>query len=335
MVSDKEEKGVMLLPYDAHNHIQLGPTPLKSVIVNNSNSSGNFFQICLSGMAVMSTHPRDFQSVLQLRQQYPTILPCLGVHPWFLHELTPSDWNLTTPSVSTLTTTQKIPQWVANLEELLIEHPYAPVGEIGLDNFHFDGDKFGKDHIKELTTPLSTQVEALEYQLTLATTYQRPVSLHCVRAIGKIMEVITKVQRINGLPPCIYFHAFAGKAATVTQLIKSYEKSSKKNKQVKSATTTMTKLYFGFAPIINFSSPKTLEVIKTVGLDRLVLETDHEDAAKVPPSMDMGVQVLSEIFGIEPSELISRTNQNARDLYRLDANFLPYTRSTSLSPLTS
>ena len=93
VVSDKEEKGVMLLPYDAHNHIQLGPTPLQSVIVNNNNSSGNFFQICLSGMAVMSTHPRDFQSVLQLRQQYPTILPCLGVHPWFLHELTPSCTN--------------------------------------------------------------------------------------------------------------------------------------------------------------------------------------------------------------------------------------------------
>jgi Tat protein secretion system quality control protein TatD with DNase activity len=89
--------------------------------------------------------------------------------------------------------------------------------------------------------------------------------------MGKIAETLAKVQKQNQsnhhkLPPRIYFHAFGGKAATVTQLIKSLEKSTKKKSN--------TKVYFGFAPILNFASPKTIEVLRTVGLERLVLETE-------------------------------------------------------------
>jgi TatD DNase family protein len=224
----------------------------------------------------------------------------VGVHPWFLHELTQEDWKPTT--------TTGWPQWIQEMEDLLIQHPNMPVGEIGLDNFHFD------PNTKELTSPLSTQVEALELQLLLAPKYERPVSVHCVRAMGKITETLAKVQKQNQsnhkLPPRIYFHAFGGKAATVTQLIKSLEKSTNKKK-------SNTKVYFGFAPIVNFASPKTIEVVRTVGLERLVLETDHEDAARVPASMELGLQVISEALEITLEELIIQTNRNAQDLYGL------------------
>jgi TatD DNase family protein len=275
----------MLLPFDAHNHVHMGPTPL-----GQANLDG-----CLSGMAIMSTHPRDFPSVLELAVNEPTstitILPCVGVHPWFLHELTEVDWAVTTGD---------IPQWIADMEQLLLEHPQMPVGEIGLDNFHFDPTT------KNLTCPLETQVEALEHQLALAIKYQRPVSVHCVRAMGKVMDALSKVQKEHkALPPRIYFHAFGGKAATVTQLAKSLEKKQ------------ATKVYFGFAPIVNFASPKTIEVLQTVGLDRLVMETDHEDAARVPSSMRLGLEVISEALGVSQEELITRTNRNARELYGL------------------
>jgi TatD DNase family protein len=280
----------MLLPFDAHNHIHLGPTPPLEQQLDR----------CLSGMAVMSTHPRDFPKVLELAAADSTIIPCVGVHPWFLHELTQEDWKPTT--------TTGWPQWIQEMEDLLIQHPNMPVGEIGLDNFHFD------PNTKELTSPLSTQVEALELQLLLATKYERPVSVHCVRAMGKITETLAKVQKQNQsnhkLPPRIYFHAFGGKAATVTQLIKSLEKSTNKKK-------SNTKVYFGFAPIVNFASPKTIEVVRTVGLERLVLETDHEDAARVPASMELGLQVISEALEITLEELIIQTNRNAQDLYGL------------------
>jgi TatD DNase family protein len=294
---------MLLLPFDAHNHVHLGPTPPLEQQLGR----------CLSGMAVMSTHPRDFPKVLDLAAADSNILPCVGVHPWFLHELTKDDWKPTT----TMTTTtgmqpqpQPQPQWIQDMEDLLIQHPSMSVGEIGLDNFHYD------PHTKELTSPLSTQVEALELQLLLAMKYERPVSVHCVRAMGKIFETLAKVQKMqqsnnnNKLPPRIYFHAFGGKAATVTQLIKSLEKSTNKKK-------SNTKVYFGFAPIVNFASPKTIEVLRTVGLERLVLETDHEDAASVPASMELGLQVISEALEITREELIIETNRNAQDLYGL------------------
>lgn len=190
------------------------------------------------------------------------------------------------------------------MEELLKEYPKMPVGEIGLDGFHFD------PHTKELTSSMEAQVHALELQLDLAIRYQRPVSIHCVRAMGPTMNVISKVQKNHSgkLPPYIYFHAFGGKAGTATQLIKTFEKKK------------ATRVLFGFAPVINFDSPKTLQVVQEVGLDRLVLETDHEDAALVPPSMKLGVEVIAKVFEVTREELIRQTNENAYQLYNIKSS---------------
>ena len=143
---------------------------------------------------------------------------------------------------------------------------------------------------------MEKQIEAFRYQLLLATKYQRPVSVHCVRAMGKILDTINEViattttsnqdheddDHNNILPPRIYFHAFGGKASTATQLIRTLEKPRKRrklkipnNKNKHSSSnfkSETTKVYFGFAPLVNFGSPKTTEVIQTVGINRLVLE---------------------------------------------------------------
>mmetsp|Transcript_39294 Transcript_39294/g.95030 ORF Transcript_39294/g.95030 Transcript_39294/m.95030 type:complete len:454 (-) Transcript_39294:373-1734(-) len=447
----------MLLPFDAHNHVQLGPT--KVVFSNNDlpqqtilsvapprTSSGgdvvereggsscgderatlsnddlfdaassggpvaeSFSQneavletstvsvttseptlrtesVCLSsflsGMAVMGTHPRDFPRILQMRQDAmelvspssaesrssPSkfqVIACLGVHPWFLHELHDHDWELVEPQNPSLFIPSLlpdsnehhqqqqghsknkdgcVPRWVSDIEQHLILHPDCPVGEIGLDGFHFDPTT------KDLTTSMDEQADSFMYQLQLATVYERPVSVHCVRATGKIMDVLNHVYQYNNkknkelkkknklkrvddghindddgvknqpnhplrlLPPRIYFHAFGGKAATVKQLIQTLERRGNKGKET--ATSTTTKCFFGFAPIINFESHKTTDVIKAVGLDRLVLETDHEDAARVESSMKMGVRVISDALSVSKEELIRVTNANARELYQL------------------
>ena len=430
----------MLLPFDAHNHVQLGPTKLvfsrndrppiisgavpppvssssssSSVVAGDENAdtstgpttdidSGKnvaktstvsvktsetlgMESVCLSsylsGMAVMGTHPRDFPTILQMRQDAMKLLSspmstpesrsqskfqvvaCLGVHPWFLHELHDHDWELVVPQnpslfIPSLRDTDQqqqqqhqrsengdgcVPRWVSDIENQLILHSDCPVGEIGLDGFHFD------PITKDLTTSMEEQADAFMYQLQLATIYERPVSVHCVRATGKIMDVLNHVFQYNSkkikehkkkkklkrnddghiddnnnvksdpaypprvLPPQIYFHAFGGKAATVKQLVQTLER--KGNKGQETATSTATKCFFGFAPIINFESHKTTDVIKTVGLDRLVLETDHEDAARVESSMKMGVRVIAEALSISEEELIRVTNSNARELYQI------------------
>ncbi|CAJ1932213.1 unnamed protein product [Cylindrotheca closterium] len=365
---------MVLLPFDAHNHVHLGSSSSPSSILDLLNDS-------LSGMAIMSTHPRDFPIVTDLRNNHNnnnnnnqqallldqgSIIPCMGVHPWFLHELTERDWEIiSSPSDadaiadannendddkehddSSQNKGAPMPRWVCELESLLQADPSIAVGEIGLDNFHFNDPV-----TKELSTDMETQMLAMELQIGLAIQYQRPVSLHCVRAMGSMLEVWNKIllaktdskqqkqQQQHKLPPRIYFHAFGGKAATVIQLVRLLEPkqpkrpkkkkprdegenktlvATKEEKPQSSTTITGPKVYFGFAPIVNFQSPKTLDVIRAVGLERLVLETDHEEAYKVPATMKEGIRVISDAFGITEEELIQITNKNAKELYMID-----------------
>jgi Tat protein secretion system quality control protein TatD with DNase activity len=406
------------LAFDAHNHIQLGPSPplpsssskmslssapssisasasattttttttksSSSSSSSSSNSTHNSLREymrhelngCLCGMAIMSTHPRDFQPLLDLEKEMNNdadngngngngknnvmkIIPCLGVHPWFLHELEHDDWDMVPSSSSSSSSViiqqqqqqqaaiTMVPKWIAYLEEYIIQNPHVPVGEIGLDGFHFDFDT------KELTTPMEQQIEAFKYQLQVATKYHRPVSVHCVRAMGKIMDAINDVATTNNnnihrmdnvnddddnnnndtdtvsepplllLPPRIYFHAFGGKAATAIQLIRTIEKikpSKRKNKNKKKIKNNTSKVYFGFAPVINLnvhSCSKTMDVIRAVGIHRLVLETDHEDIQRIQSSMEHGIDIISTALDCTPAELIRITNNNINDLYNI------------------
>jgi Tat protein secretion system quality control protein TatD with DNase activity len=426
-----------LLAFDAHNHIQLGPTPKLSSAPSSSTTTTttsnnrclseymrNELNGCLCGMAPMSTHPRDFQPLLDLEKEMNNnnnnnhdgngngngnnvmkIIPCLGVHPWFIHELEQDDWDMVPsssssssssssrckivairdhdcdnnnhdenenddienilPSSSVIIQQQQqqqkqkqqeeitmVPKWIANLEKYVIHNPHVPVGEIGLDGFHFDFDT------KELTTPMEKQIDAFRYQLQVATKYHRSVSVHCVRAMGKIMDTINDVATTNNnnihmnmnmnmnndddddyddssdngqplllLPPRIYFHAFGGKAATAIQLIRTIEKikpsKNKKNKnnkkKIKNNNQT-SKVYFGFAPVINLNShscSKTIDVIRAVGIHRLVLETDHEDIQNIQSSMELGIDIISNALDCTPEELIRITNNNVNDLYNI------------------
>jgi Tat protein secretion system quality control protein TatD with DNase activity len=57
--------------------------------------------------------------------------------------------------------------------------------------------------------------------------------------------------------------------------------------------------------------------MQKVGLERLVLETDHEEASRVPQSMQEGIAFVAETFGVDARVVVERTTQNARDLYGL------------------
>lgn len=282
----------------------MGPSPpllalLGSKAVAEPKKAAN-----ASGMAIMSTHPRDFEPVLTLSKDLPLefegrvqVIPCLGVHPWFLHEVSAEDWKDSEAG---------IPKWVQNLEMLITANPSATVGEIGLDGFHFDPDS------GELTSPMKKQVEAFRLQMELAARLKRPVSIHTVQCFGSLSESITQIKKnakINNLspalPPKMYFHAFGGKVGSIDQILAM---CGRKPGQV----------YFGFAPIINFRSPKTAEVIRKVGIERLVLESDHEDAAQVPDSIEKCIDFLATTLEMEKREVIELTTANAFDLYGLN-----------------
>lgn len=69
----------------------------------------------------------------------------------------------------------------------------------------------------------------------------------------------------------------------------------------------------------DFRSPKTAQVMKKVGLERLVLESDHEDAALVQESMRQGIAYIADTFAVDERTVIEKTTENARVLYGLSS----------------
>lgn len=293
----------MLLPFDAHNHVHMGPTPPVQALLP-TDLSETPQKAAVSGMAIMSTHPRDFDHVMHLSRTLPNevegsvqVVPCFGVHPWFLHELSDLDREFVEDGQ---------PRWINEMECLIKANPNAIVGEIGLDGFHYDPET------EELTSTMSDQVEAFRMQMELAARLERPVSIHTVQCFGPLFDTLSQIKkdaknakRKPALPPKIYFHAFGGKPATIDQISALCGRSP-------------NKVYFGFAPIINFRSKKTADVIRKVGIERLVLETDHEDAARVPSSMQQCIEFLASTLDMEKEDVIEQTTKNAFELYNLN-----------------
>ena len=218
-------------------------------------------------------------------------MPCYGVHPWFLHDIDEDDWKIVDDTSQ--------PLWITQLERLIKDTPEATVGEIGLDGFHFDPDT------QDLTSSMEKQVEAFEAQMMIAARHQRPVSIHAVQCFGPLLTSLAKLKKSSsGLPPKVYFHAFGGKLGLIDQLTALCGRQP-------------GKVYFGFAPVINFRSNKTFDVIRRVGLERLVLETDHEDAACVPESMNQGVSLIAQALDEPEETVVATTTKNAMDFYKL------------------
>ena len=141
--------------------------------------------------------------------------------------------------------------------------------------------------------------------MEIAARLHRPVSIHVVQCFGPLMGALSKLKKsAHGLPPKVYFHAFGGKVGTIDQLLALCGKQP-------------GQVYFGFAPVVNFRSPKTATVIRKVGLSRLVLETDHEDADLVPGSMEQGISLIADALHLSHDEVVEQTTRNAFDLYSL------------------
>lgn len=287
------------LPFDCHNHVHMGPSEPLRALMAPSATTLNDPVVVVRGMAVMSTHPRDYANVLNLTHQLPQLLrsgvrivPGFGVHPWWLHELTDRDWQRSNKFDP--------PKWIKDLEETILTNPDSIVGETGLDGFHFDPST------NNLTSPMENQIEAFRLQMELAARLQRPVSLHSVQSFGPLLNTLSELKKSTvGLPPKIYFHAFGGKVGTVDQILAICGRRP-------------GQCYFGFAPVVNFRSHKTADVIRKVGIERIVLETDHEDAALVPNSLIDGIRFIADALELSDiQEVVDRTTENAFELYGL------------------
>jgi Tat protein secretion system quality control protein TatD with DNase activity len=132
-----------------------------------------------------SVEPSDFQTTLDYAATSDSILPALGVHPWYIPSLDLTN-NL----------------WLENLEMLLIEHPACLVGEIGLCKMA----RWVRSHPDGKAAAMDIQKECFKKQMELAAKLNRPVTVHSVNAHGIFLSIVKELAETSSLPPVIGMH---------------------------------------------------------------------------------------------------------------------------------
>lgn len=127
--------------------------------------------------------PVDWPDVEALGARDPRNLMAFGLHPW----------DVPTAPVG----------WVEQLRAILLKYPSASLGEMGLDRW-----VAGHDPV--------AQEQAFLAQLALAVELERPLTIHCVRAIGPLLELL----RREPLPSRGFLlHSWNGPAELVPELV--------------------------------------------------------------------------------------------------------------------
>jgi len=175
--------------YDVHNHLQD-----ERFGGRQSELLAACAQAGVTAMVVNGSCEADWPSVLALARPsgradrpppalagtvVPRIIPSFGCHPWYLHERTVN--------------------WLKHLAHFLDAIP-SVVGEIGLDRWkpglRYDG-----------------QEEVFVAQLRLAAERNRPVSIHCLQAWGRLLEILqTEPRPARGF----LLHSYGGSMEMVT-----------------------------------------------------------------------------------------------------------------------
>ncbi|KAG0496748.1 hypothetical protein HPP92_001439 [Vanilla planifolia] len=214
-------KRATLRLFDAHCHLQdprisaLAPHVIQSAV-----------EAGVVRFAVNGVSEKDWHIVKQLGEQHSSVIPCFGLHPWYVME--------------------RSPLWLQSMKVLFATIPFAAVGEIGLDK---------GSHGKNID--FSEQVDVFQQQLLLAKELERPVSIHCVRAFGEILQII----QCNGpFTSGVILHSFMGSAEMVPEFIKLGCYFS----------------FFGF--LTSMKSNKAKKMLKSVPIDRILFESDAPDA---------------------------------------------------------
>ncbi len=159
------------------------------------------------------------------------------------------------------------------------------IGEIGLD-YHYT--KENKDE----------QIKLLEMQLSLAEEYNLPVIIHSRDATEDTINTLKKFNCRGTI------HSFSGSLETAKIYIKMG-------------------YLLGVNGVITFNNCNIKDVIKEVGLDNIVLETDSPYLTPVPyrgmqnnPSHILDIaKFVSELYNVSLEELSYRTNENIKRMY--------------------
>lgn len=178
---------------------------------------------------------------------------------------------------------------------------YIAIGEIGLD-YHFD------------TTFKVQQHEALRRQLTWALEYDLPVMLHVRDATEDALTIL------NDYTSSSHNSSFLIQNAPLRGVMHCWSGSEEVARQIVDMG-----LYLGIGGIITFKNCKLREHLRSIPLERLVLETDSPYMAPVPYRGQRNesrwityvMEELSRVYGCSVETINEVTTANAKALFRL------------------
>ena len=197
-------------------------------------------------------------------------------------------------------------------QDQLDKHKIVAIGEIGLDQYWNDA-------------PHNIQESVLSKQLELATKWQLPLILHmrehgdatcgsCADTLVSMVAEWVEVQKIAGSSlvdrPGV-FHSFSGDKKTLQKILD-------------------LNFFVGVSgPVTYKNSDFKREVVKSIPLEKLLIETDSPFLSPVPnrgkrnepANVQFIVEKISELFDKNPEMIASITYQNAQRLFSWEVDF--------------
>lgn len=171
-------------------------------------------------------------------------------------------------------------------------HSFIAIGEVGLDFY------WSREFEKK-------QLEAFEQQVCWSIEYQLPLMIHCRKGQNEMIHILKHYER--ELPGGV-FHCFTGNEKEAADFLR------------------FDKFVLGIGGVLTFKKSHLPEVITSVPLSRIVLETDGPYMAPVPMRGKRNessyicyiVERLAEVYQMETDAIATETTKNANRIFRFD-----------------
>ncbi len=168
--------------------------------------------------------------------------------------------------------------------------PIYGIGETGIDLYW---DK----------TYYNQQVETFKIQINWAKELKLPIIIHTRDSFAEVMQVLEPLVEpgLTGI-----FHCFGGSYEQARQIIDMG-------------------FYLGIGGVVTFKNSQLPQVLKSIDLNHIVLETDSPYLAPVPHRgkrnqssyLALVAQKIAEIHGASFDKVAKTTTQNAKTLFKL------------------
>lgn len=176
-------------------------------------------------------------------------------------------------------------------KELSQDKNVVAIGEIGLDYWYKPKGKAKREEY------VNKQKEIFEKQLDLAKEVNLPIVVHCRNAFDDLIDILSR----KNIPGVI--HCFTGNKDNVESLLE-------------------LGYFFGINGII--FKVNLDDSIRAIPLEKMLLETDcpylsppNFEERNNPFSIELIIDEISKIKGISREEIIEKTTQNAKNLFRI------------------